>query len=68
VFLLNEAFRVCKKGVAFNSLSVWAENKEEGEFYADPLNTLGFCSRLIKKVVVRHDYLPNDFTVYLYKI
>ena len=64
--ILN-AFRVCKLGIAFNSLSSWASQKEAGEFYADPIKTLDFCSGLTKNVVLRHDYLPHDFTIYMYK-
>lgn len=64
---INNAFRVCKKGIAFNTLSSWAIQKEKGEFYADPLKTLEFCAKLTSKVVLRHDYLPHDFTIYMYK-
>lgn len=53
--------------VAFNSLSAWAEQKESGEFYADPLQVLDFCRQLTPWVVLRHDYHPRDFTIYMYK-
>lgn len=65
--VIREVCRVCKKGVAFNSLSAWSPKKEEGEFYADPIRTLELCSQLTSKVVLRHDYLPHDFTIYMYK-
>jgi len=65
--LINYMFSLCCKGVAFNSLSSWATKKEEKEFYADPLKTLEFCSTFTHKVVLRHDYLPHDFTIYMYK-
>jgi SAM-dependent methyltransferase len=53
--------------IAFNSLSSWTQDKEENEFYADPLETLAFCRTLSPWVVLRHDYHPRDFTIYLYK-
>jgi hypothetical protein len=53
--------------VAFNSLSAWATDQEAGEFYADPLRVVDFCRRITPRVVLRHDYHPRDFTVYLYK-
>ncbi len=64
---IQKMFGLCFKGVVFNSLSSWAPNKEEGEFYADPLKTVDFCRTLSPKVVLRHDYMPHDFTVYMYK-
>ncbi len=60
-------FACCRKALAFNSLSAFASEQEPGEFYADPLETLRFCRTLTPWVVLRHDYLPHDFTVYLYR-
>lgn len=60
-------FQTCTKAVAFNSLSAWADHKETGEFYADPLGTLEFCRTLTPWVILRHDYLPHDFTIYMYR-
>jgi len=56
----------CRKGVIFNCLSTWA-HKVEGEFAADPADMLDFCRTLTHKVVLRHDYLPHDFTVVMLK-
>ena len=60
-------FRRCTKAVAFNSLSGWATQKDAGEFYADPPETLAFCRTLTPWVALRHDYHPRDFTIYLYR-
>lgn len=60
-------FSLCKQGIAFNSLSDWAVNKTSGEFYASPTETLNFCKTLSPYVVMRHDYHPADFTIYVYK-
>ena len=65
--LIVAMFETAVEGVAFNSLSAWAVDKEDGEFHADPLDTLAFCRTLTPRVVLRHDYHPRDFTVYLYK-
>lgn len=53
--------------LAFNSLSFWATNQVQGEFYAHPVTTFEYCSTLSTRVTLRHDYMPHDFTVYLYK-
>ena len=60
-------FATCTKGVAFNALSAWADRKEPGEFQADPLATVEFCRTLTPWVALRHDYMPQDFTIYLYR-
>lgn len=60
-------YRACRIGVAFNVLSDWGSEKEPHEFTPDPLQTLLFCRSLTPWVVLRHDYLPHDFTVYLYR-
>jgi cyclopropane fatty-acyl-phospholipid synthase-like methyltransferase len=65
--MIERMFALATTAVAFNSLSAWAEDQEAGEFYADPLQTVQFCRELTPWVVLRHDYHPRDFTVYLYK-
>jgi hypothetical protein len=65
--VVTALFRACRKAAAFNSLSAWAPTQEAGEFHADPLETLAFCRTLTPWVVLRHDYHPRDFTVYLYR-
>ena len=65
--LITRMFSMAREAVAFNSLSTLASTKESGEFYADPGDTFRFCQTLTPWVVVRHDYHPRDFTVYLYK-
>jgi len=64
---LRRAFEKCTVGVAFNALSAWSPQKEEGECYLDPAVVLDFCKSLTRRVTLRHDYHPRDFTVYLYK-
>lgn len=65
--LVARMFSLARSVVAFNSLSAWAPDQDEGEFYADPAAALAFCRALTPRVVLRHDYHPRDFTLYLYK-
>jgi 2-polyprenyl-3-methyl-5-hydroxy-6-metoxy-1,4-benzoquinol methylase len=65
--MITKMFSQCTTGLAFNSLSTWSSKKEVGEFYADPVETLKFCRTLTPWVVLRHDYLEHDFTIYLYR-
>jgi SAM-dependent methyltransferase len=65
--LIARMFALCREAVIFTSLSRWAPTREPGEFYADPLRTLDFCRALTPYVVLRHDYLPHDFALALYR-
>jgi SAM-dependent methyltransferase len=65
--MLGAMYAHSRRGIAFNSLSLWAPDQETGEFYADPLATLEFCRTLTPWVVLRHDYHLRDFTIYLYR-
>jgi SAM-dependent methyltransferase len=65
--IIGRMYEFAQWAVAFNSLSFWAPEKAPGEFYADPLDVLKFCRTLTPWVVLRHDYHPRDFTVYMYK-
>ncbi|MBL4720801.1 MAG: class I SAM-dependent methyltransferase [Alphaproteobacteria bacterium] len=66
--MIAAMFEVCNIGVAFNSLSSWYDTTEQGEFYcADPLEILEYCRTLTPNILFRHDYLPHDFTVFIYK-
>lgn len=65
--LIERMFELSRDTIAFNSLSTWATVKEPGEFYADPVDTLNFCRSLTSHVVLRHDYLPHDFTIIMRK-
>jgi SAM-dependent methyltransferase len=65
--IIERMYSLATSAVAFNSLSAWANDREAGEFYADPLRVLDFCHQLTPWVVLRHDYHQREFTVYMYK-
>lgn len=65
--LITRMFALACDVVAFNSLSAWAPDPQPDEYYADPLETLSFCRTLTPWVVLRHDYHPHDFTIYMYR-
>lgn len=65
--MVRRMFEISKHAVGFNCLSAWAEEKEGHEFHADPVRILSLCRTLTSRVVLRHDYHPRDFTIYMYK-
>ena len=60
-------YQIARIGVGVNFLSSFAASRDQGEFHADPSATFAFCLTLTPWAVLRHDYHPRDFTVYLYK-
>ena len=64
---IEKMFKYATRGIAFNSLSAWSNDKVDGEFYAEPADVINFCRKLSPYVVFRHDYHPADFTVYVYR-
>lgn len=65
--LIKRLYELADHAVVFTSLSAWATTQEPNEFYADPLETVRFCRTLTPWVTLRHDYLPHDFAIYMYK-
>lgn len=65
--MARRMYQVCRRGAAFNSLSSRSPQTEPDKFLADPAKVLEICLDITPKVVLRHDYMPHDFTVYLYK-
>ncbi len=65
--IIARMFDLCSEAAAFNSLSSWADRPEPDEYHADPVKMVSFCRTLTPWVVLRHDYLPHDFTIFMYK-
>ena len=64
--LIEAMHHQAKLATSFNSLSSWASDKTDGELSLDPSETLQFCKKISSKLVLRHDYMPHDFSLYVY--
>lgn len=64
---INAMYKSCRKVCSFNILSSWSPQNEPNEFQADPNEVINYCKNLTNKLLMRHDYLPHDFTIQLYK-
>ena len=64
---ISNMWKLCKQGIAFNSLSIWSHSIDQDEFYANPVEILEYCRTLTPWIKMRHDYHHKDFTVYLYR-
>ena len=57
-----------KKGVSINFLSsFFIKKKQEGFKHCDPKEVIEIIKIFNKPFCMRHDYIENDFTVYLFK-
>jgi ubiquinone/menaquinone biosynthesis C-methylase UbiE len=65
--IMKEMFTLANKGVAINFLSVFSDYLTPGEYYCNPVDILQLAFSITKKATLRHDYMPHDFTIYLYK-
>lgn len=65
--LLN-LFRHCKNALAFNALSAHNPRKDFELFYLSPEDILSFAIKNLSPFVsLRHDRIPYDFTLFVYK-
>lgn len=65
--ILGEMVRTCRKGVAADFLSSHVDYRDEGNFYANPAEVWSASKALSRRVALRHDYMPFEFSVYIYK-
>jgi SAM-dependent methyltransferase len=64
---IRAMFAACRISTAVNALSTWGDAPEPGEFAVDPAALFAFGRTLTPWVTVRHDYLPHDCTLILYR-
>lgn len=65
--MIKKMFSLSKIGLGFNMLNKNCENQEELCAYFEVLEVENFVKTLTPKVKIIKDYLPNDFTVFVYK-
>ena len=53
---------------AFNMFSIWCPAESRNEYlFVDPLETMEFCRQFTQHLLLRHEYMPHDFTIYMYR-
>jgi SAM-dependent methyltransferase len=65
--VMKEMFRICKKGLAMNFVGGVLDYKTNNIFYSEPEKIYEITRSISNRVVIRHDYFPYEFTVYVYK-
>lgn len=65
--MLKKMFEMCKKGIAADFLSSYVEFRNEDAYYTCPEDVFTFCRTLSRRVTLRHDYMPFEFCIYVYR-
>ena len=65
--VIKKMYSLCRKGVACNFLSSYADFSLEKDYHYRPEEIFSFSKGLSTKVVLRHDYPLYEFTLYIYK-
>jgi ubiquinone/menaquinone biosynthesis C-methylase UbiE len=64
---MQRLFAICGRGLAVNFLSGCAPTRSPGRLYVHPSDVLQYALRLTPAVRLDHTYMPNDFTLSMYK-
>lgn len=68
---IAKMFSLASDCLAFNMLGGHPapENKKESNiWYSDSLDILEYCMSLTRRVILRANYHPRDFTIFMYKV
>ncbi len=65
--ILKEMINISNKGVVMNFITDYVDFKNKGTFYTSPEKIFKIAKKFSKRVVLRHDYLPFEFCIYIYK-
>ena len=60
-------FGLCRDAVSVNFLSDRVNFRRERTFYASPARILDIALSMTRNVRLRHDYMPFEFSVALFK-
>jgi len=65
---LKKMFRYSIKGIAADFLSSYSDYQNPDAFHCNPEILFHFCkTKLSRRVALRHDYMPYEFCIYIYK-
>lgn len=65
--MLTEMLKISKKGVSMDFISSYVEYKQKEIFYSNPEKIFKIAKLLSSRVTIRHDYMPYEFSIYIYK-
>lgn len=57
----------CRYCTCIDFLSSYVDFQKPGAYHTDPGWALAACKRLSRRVLLRHDYMPYEFALFLYR-
>ena len=64
--IIKKAFEISEIGIAFDFLSDQVDYKYELTFHSNPSKILTIAYKYTRNVVLRNDYMPFEFALYMY--
>ena len=65
--MIGRMWELAREALAFTTMSGWAPEVLRDEFFVAPQHALSMCRALTTNLVLRHDYHPADFAMYLFR-
>lgn len=65
--MLSKMFTISQNGVTVDFMSSYVDFQNEGAYHANPNKIFSYCKQLSRRITLRHDYMPFEFCVYIYK-
>lgn len=65
--MLKKMHSLAYQGVAVDFLSKYVDFEQELNFHSDPSVIIEIAESISKRMIIRHDYMPYEFTLYLFK-
>ena len=65
--MLSIMFNLCEKGVSVNFVSPYVDYQSKINFHPNMSRIIEIIAGLTGRFSLRHDYMPYEFTVYLYR-
>ncbi|MDU1892271.1 MAG: class I SAM-dependent methyltransferase [Dysgonomonas sp.] len=64
---MKKAMSICRVGIAFDFLSDKVDYPLEHTFHASPEKLLSMAYKYTRNIVLRNDYMPFEFTLFMFK-
>jgi len=65
--VLQKAWRLCEDGLAFDFLSDKVDYRHDHTYHNNPERILGLAYGLSRNIILRNDYMPFEFSLYVGK-
>ena len=64
---VSKMFEVCNKAVCVDFMSTYVDFQKEGSWHTSPEWAFSMAKKLSKRVILRNDYMPFEFSLIIFK-